>query len=382
MNIFKLEEYLAKYEFSAKYLLCCSDAESFHMSEIIGMASSQQMDLWQNLRLGYTEAPGLPALREKVAQELYPGLEPDNILTFAGAEEGIFCALNAIVDSSDHVIVLTPCYQSLLEIPKAKGAEVTEVEVKKENNWRIELHFIRGAIKPNTKCIIINFPHNPTGQVIEEDELKELIEICETKGIWLFSDEVYRLLGAPNKTWASPAACLYDKALSLGVMSKAFGMAGLRIGWIACQDKATLKKIEQMKHYTSICNSAPSEILTLIALHNKDAILERNNKIIADNLKLLDEFFIEYRHLFEWVRPQGGCVGFVKYKGSGSIETFCDRLVNKQNVLLMPACIYDYASNYFRIGFGRKNMPECLDQLKEFLRMESAVVGGDQFAAT
>lgn len=371
MNIFKLEEYLAKYEFSAKYLLCCSDAESFAMSEIIGMAGLQESDLWNNLRLGYTEAPGLPALRETVAHELYHEIESDNILMFAGAEEGIFCALNAIVESADHVIVLTPCYQSLLEIPKSKGADITEIQLKEENDWRIDLQSIQRTIKPNTKCIIINFPHNPTGQVIEEGELQALIEICEQSGIWLFSDEVYRLLGKPHKPWASPAACLYDKALSVSVMSKAFGMAGLRIGWIACQDKAILKKIEQMKHYISICNSAPSEILTLIALRNKDAILERNNKIVADNLKLLDQLFIEYSYLFEWVRPQGGCVGFVKYKGVGSIESFCEKLVNTQNVLLMPASIYDYASNHFRIGFGRKNMPECLDQLKEFLRHEN-----------
>jgi aspartate/methionine/tyrosine aminotransferase len=371
MNIFKLEEYLSNYEFSAKYLLCCSDAESFSMSEIIGMSSTDERDLWTNLHLGYTQAPGLPVLRQTVAHELYPGLESDHILMFAGAEEGIFCALNAIVDPSDHVIVLTPCYQSLLEIPKSKGAEVTEIALKEDNDWRIECRAIVGAIKPNTKCIIINFPHNPTGQVIEEDDLKTLIEICESNGIWLFSDEVYRLLGAPNKPWASPAACLYDKALSLGVMSKAFGLAGLRIGWIACQDKAILKKIEQMKHYTSICNSAPSEILALIALRNKDVILQRNNQILAANLKLLDQFFIEYSHLFDWVRPQGGCVGFVEYKGTGSIESFCDRLVIKHNVLLMPASIYDYASNHWRIGFGRKNMPQCLDQLKEFLRHEN-----------
>jgi aspartate/methionine/tyrosine aminotransferase len=230
MNVFKLEEYLVKYEFSAKYLLCCSDAESFAMYEIIGMAGPQERDLWNNLRLGYTEAPGLPALRKTVAQGLYPGLDAGNILMFAGAEEGIFCALNVLIELKDHVIVLTPCYQSLLEIPKSKGADITEIQLKEENDWRIDLCAIGDAIKPNTKCIVINFPHNPTGQVIEEEELKRLIEICESNGIWLFSDEVYRLLGKPNRVWASPAACLYNKALSLGVMSKAFGMAGLRIG--------------------------------------------------------------------------------------------------------------------------------------------------------
>lgn len=370
MNIFKLEEYLAKYEFSSKYLLCCSDAESFSMSEIIDMALPEDKKLWEELTLKYTEPYGHPMLKKQIAH-LYAGLLDENVLCFAGAEEGIFCALSVLIQPQDHVIAITPCYQSLLEIPKSKGAYISEIQLKEENKWRIDLNAIQNAIKPNTKCIVINFPHNPTGQVIEEDELKGLIDICEARGIWLFSDEVYRLLGAPNKPWASPAACNYDKALSLGVMSKAFGMAGLRIGWIACKDKEIIHKMKLMKDYLSICNSAPSEILSIIVLNNKDKILQRNNKIVADNLKLIDQFFVEYSHLFEWVRPQGGCVGFVKYKGDDSIESFCERLVSKQNVLLMPASIYDYNSKHFRIGFGRKNLPECLEQLKEFLHHEN-----------
>ena len=367
MKVFKLEEYLVKYEFSAKYLLCCSDAESFSMSEILDMSNPQQRDAWERLHLGYTETPGSYDLRKIVAAELYPGLGADNILMFAGAEEGIFCALHAIIEPSDHAIVLTPCYQSLFEIPKMKGANITQIPLEEANDWRIDLNRIQKAIKPNTKCIVINFPHNPTGQVIESDELQGIIDICAPRGIWLFSDEVYRLLGTTKKPWASPAACVYDKALSLGVMSKAFGMGGLRIGWLACQDKVLLKKIEQVKHYTSICNSAPSEMLSIIALTNKDRILERNNRIIDDNLKLLDQFLVEYSHLFGWVRPKGGCIGFVKYKGIESIDSFCEQLVNKRNVLLMPASIYECQTSHFRIGFGRRNMPKCLDQLKEFL---------------
>ncbi len=367
INTFKLEEYLARHEFSAKYLLCCSDSESFLMSEILSMASPEELKLWDNLRLSYTEASGSPALRKTISNELYKGLDEDNILMFAGAEEGIFCTLHALIEDGDHVIVITPCYQSLLEIPKLKGADISEIELKEENDWHIELDVIKNAIQPNTKYIIINFPHNPTGKVIEEDELKGLIDICESKNIWLFSDEVYRLLGSPNESWAQPAAELYSKALSLGVMSKAFGMPGLRIGWIACQDKAILKKIENLKYYTSICNSAPAEVLSLISLRNKDKILERNNKIVSDNLKILDQFFTEYNHLFQWVRPQGGCVGFVKYKGPEVIDSFCKRLVQEKRVLLMPASIYNHDSNHFRIGFGRKNMPECLDKMKEFL---------------
>ncbi|HJK86387.1 MAG TPA: aminotransferase class I/II-fold pyridoxal phosphate-dependent enzyme [Candidatus Megaira endosymbiont of Nemacystus decipiens] len=371
MNIFKLEDYLAKYEFSAKYLMCCSDSESFTMSEVLDMANDEEKNLWNNLRLSYTETLGLPPLRASVIQNVYNGLESENILMFAGAEEGIFCTLYTLIESKDHVIVLTPCYQSLLEIPKLKGASVTEIELKEKNAWRPCLNTIKEAIKPNTKCVIINFPHNPTGQVIQEDELKSLIDICESKGIWLFSDEVYRLLGTPNSFWAPPVACLYGRGVSLGVMSKAFGMPGLRVGWIACQDKMMLKKIEYMKHYTSICNSAPAEVLSLIALRNKNKILQRNNKIVTKNLKLLDRFFTEYKHLFEWVRPQGGCVGFVNYKRNESVDLFCKRLVNKQSLLLLPASVYSYSGNYFRVGFGRKNMPHCLDLLKEFLHHDN-----------
>jgi len=368
INIFKLEEYLTRYEFSAPYLLCCSDAESFGMEEILSLASPNEKALWDNLRLGYTEVTGLPSLREQIAESLYPGLSGKNILCFAGAEDGIFCALHALCEPGDHVIVLTPCYQSLKEIPKMNGAEITEIELREEDQWRIDIASLKKAIKDNTRCIVVNFPHNPTGRVITEEELKELIELCRTHDLWLFSDEVYRLLGAPKGGFAPPAAALYSKALSLGVMSKAFGMAGLRIGWIACPDKKMLKKMEYVKHYTSICNSAPSEILGLIALTNQSAILARNNKIVAENLSLLDQFIDEHNDLFDWVRPQGGCVGFVKYKAQESIEDFCERLMQKKGVLLMPASIYDYKSNHFRIGFGRKNMPQALDRLKEFLR--------------
>lgn len=371
VNVFKLEEYLGKYEFLAKYLLCCSDAESFSMSEVLDMANAQEKELWNNVRLGYTEILGLPALRKMVATQLYPGLNEEHILMFAGAEEGIFCGLHALLEAGDHVIVLTPSYQSLLEVPKLRGVKVTQIELKPENEWRIDLNVIEQAITQKTKCIVINFPHNPTGQVIEEDELKSLVSLCRNRGIVLFSDEVYRLLGHPKNAWSSPAACVYEKAVSLGVMSKAFGMAGLRVGWIACQDKTMPKRIEQMKHYTSICNSAPAEILSLIALRNNAAILERNNQIVQTNLQLLDRFFNQgYEHLFEWVRPQGGCVGFVKYKGAESIDLLCQRLVAQQNVLLMPASMYNYNHNYFRIGFGRKNMPESLDQFKKFLKNE------------
>ena len=363
INAFKLKEYLSLHTFTVPHILCCSDAESFGTHEIIEMASPADKDLWNNLRLGYTDSKGMPVLRQQIRDALYPTLTADNVLCFAGAEEGIFCALQTVCTAGDHVIVLTPCYQSLLEIPKHAGCTVTAVELREENDWRIDIGAIKAAVQPNTKCVVINFPHNPTGQVITQSELDALIDVCDHHGLWLFSDEVYRLLGEPSEPWAAPAATIYSKALSLSAMSKAYGMAGLRIGWIACQDVAVLTKIEQMKRYTSNCNSAHAEILSLIALKNSDSILARNNAIAAGNLALLDTFFDMHKDLFSWVRPQGGCVGFVKYNSPEPISDFCDRLIKERGVLLAPAPVYDTPTNHFRVGFGRKTMPDALREL-------------------
>jgi aspartate/methionine/tyrosine aminotransferase len=279
--------------------------------------------------------------------------------------------LLTLCTAQDHVIVLTPCYQSLSEIPKFVGCSLTTIDLKEENDWRIDITAIKAAIKPNTKLVVINFPHNPTGQIITSRELSELIQLLDEHGIWLFSDEVYYLLGSKKAELAKPAATLYKKAISLGVLSKAYGMPGLRVGWVACQDQDMLQRITKTKHYTSLCNSGPSEIISLIALRNQDTVLKRNNDIVAHNLSLLDTFFKKYSHTFSWVRPQGGCTGLVKYHDAESIDVLCDRLIKQAHILLLPGSVYGVESNHFRIGFGRKNMPEALAEFEKFLKNES-----------
>lgn len=364
---FKLEEYYAKYEFTTKYMLSSSDAQSWSLDQLLSMALPDEKDLWDKQWLGYTEPKGLPLLREIIATQLYPGLSANNIICFSGAQEGIFCSLFSLCTPQDHVIVLTPCYQSLMEIPAFVGCVVTALELTEEHEWRIDIDAIKNAIKPNTKCVVINFPHNPTGQVIRFKEMRQLIILLDYHDIWLFSDEVYYLLGHPKEGWIPPAACLYQKGISLGVMSKSFGMPGLRIGWIACQNEEVLQKIVQARYYTTICNSGPAEILSFIALRNKDVILERNNNIVASNLALLDTFFEKYANLFSWVRPQAACTGFVKYKNEESVDDFCQRVANQVDTLLLPGSVYSMKSNHFRIGFGRENMPEALAQLERFI---------------
>lgn len=367
MNKFKLENYLSKYEFKAPYLLCCSDPESMSMGELLSMASDFELEQWKNLRLGYTEVKGAPLLRKSIAKMLYHTLDENNISCFSGAEEGIFCALNVLAKKEDHVIVLTPAYQSFFEIPIAQGVSVTKIALREDNDWKIDIDEIKNAINKNTKLLIINFPHNPTGQIIDKNELEELIKLCKKNDLWLFSDEVYHLLGNDECNFSWPVADLYEKGFSLGVTSKAFGLAGLRIGWIASSDQKMLKKMEGIRHYTSISSGAPSEILAQIAINNKNNIIKRNNNIINTNLLYLDKFLEKNKELFSWVKPKGGCTGFIKYYGPRGMDDFCYDLVKKTGVLLLPGSIYEMREKYFRIGFGRKNFKECLLRLEDYI---------------
>jgi aspartate/methionine/tyrosine aminotransferase len=370
LPIFQLEEFLGEWEFKAPYMFCGSDAESWSMSEILSLSDQEGLKLWNELRLGYTEVPGLPALREEIAL-LYDRCSAKNILCLAGAEEGIFCTAKALLTGKDHAIVIKPCYQSLEALARDNAGQITVIELAEEDGWELDLTKVKAAIRANTKMLFINYPHNPTGARLTDSKLTELVEILRHHQIILFSDEVYRMLGSGGANDCEPGiASIYELGISLGVMSKAFGLAGLRVGWLAAQDVQLLKKIEQIKHYTSICNSAPSEILSLIALRAKDKILQRNNVIVAANLELIDAFIARHDTLFSWVKPKGGCVGFVRYLGADGVDHFCAQLLDDKGVLVLPGRVYDWHQSNFRVGFGRKNMPDSLSRMEAFVSGE------------
>ncbi|SMC57826.1 aminotransferase class I/II-fold pyridoxal phosphate-dependent enzyme [Kibdelosporangium aridum] len=364
---FRLETYFSKWEFAARYHLTASDAESMKLPELLALASDENRARWDSLHLGYTETWGMPALREAIA-DTYSDVSPDQVLCFAGAEEGIYLAMRTLLRPSDHVIVITPNYQAAETIPLSI-CDVTGVALRPEDDWALDLDAVVGAIRPNTRMISVNFPNNPTGAVPAEAVWLRLTQICDERGITLFGDEVYRGLG----TAALPqAADISPNAMSLNVMSKAYGLPGLRIGWIACRDRSVLERLERAKHYTTICNSAPSEILALIALEARDRILVRNRSIIAENIPLFDEFFTRFADLFEWAPPQGGCVCYPRYLGSDGVETMCTELVEQEGVLLLPASIYASAltetpTDRFRVGVGRKSPEAALERWATWL---------------
>lgn len=363
---FKLEEFWKKYEFSTPYLLCPSDAETWSLNEILALAEPDSKQLWHHLQLGYTEVPGLPPLREEIAK-LYSALDRDHILTFAGAEEAIYCAMRTLLTPDDHVIVVKPCYQSLETLPRVMGAQVSAITLDPKQKWQLCFEDVKKAFRSNTKLVILNYPHNPTGTVLDRKTFDAIIELARKHGSYIFCDEMYRLLEIEEANRLPAIADVYEKGISHFGMTKSFGLAGLRIAWLGCQDKALLEDFASYKLYTSICNSAPSEVIALMALRVKEQILERNRQIIKDNLNILDCFFERHSDSVSWVRPQSGTIAFPQLLLPIPIQQFTDQLVERKGVLIMPGDAFDFPGNFFRIGFGRKNMPEILERFEQFL---------------
>ena len=365
INDFKLEVFFGKYEFTAPYLLTQSDCESMEIADLLRYEPDAAEKLMHS-RLGYTEVAGDPELRSLVAG-LYEKIKEDGILMHTGAQEAIFAYMNVMLDKGDHMICMFPAYQSLYEIANAEGCEVSPWNLKHaEHGWSIDFDELETLIRPNTKLIAVNTPNNPTGYTFSEEELKHLCSIAEKHGIYIFADEVYRGLDRDGvkKPWV---ADLYDKAVSLGVMSKAYGLAGLRIGWVATQDKMILDKMTRFKHYLSICNSGPSEILAAVALKHSDELLRRSLEIIRGNLSIADDFFAKYEHLFKNNPPMAGPIAFHQIKIEEPIDAFCEDLVQKSGVLLLPAGIYGYKGPFFRMGYGRKSFETCLKVFEQYL---------------
>jgi aspartate/methionine/tyrosine aminotransferase len=367
---FALEVFFSKWEFAAKYHLTASDAESLSLKELLALASPADRERFEGLHLGYTQTFGAPTLREAIAAT-YDSIAAKDVLCFAGAEEAIYIAMQVLLTPDDHCIVITPNYQAAETLPLAICA-VSGVPLDEDNGWSLDVDRIKAALRPNTKLISVNFPNNPTGAIASKAAFAELVQLCRSRGVWLFNDEVYRLVERSPELRLPQVVDCYERGVSLNVMSKSYGLPGLRIGWLACRDPAVLLQFERYKHFLSICNSAPSEVLAEIALKARETILDRNRGIVQKNIGMLNEFFAEFPTLFDWREPDGSCVAFVRYKGADGVENFTRELVEEVGVLLLPSSVYrselgPVPQDRFRIGFGRSAMDIGLSVMREWL---------------
>jgi aspartate/methionine/tyrosine aminotransferase len=371
---FRIEQYFGKYEFTAKYLLSSSDAESRTIQELLDLEPGAHEGFLKHW-CGYTESPGAPALRE-VISGMYRGIAPEDVLVLAATEEGIFVLYHALLSPGDHVIVETPCYESALEVARSTGAQVSEWRRRSEDRWAHDLCALEKLLQPNTKIIYINTPHNPTGLLMSRSVFEKVIELAASRGVIVFCDEVYRELEHDPDS-RLPAACeVYERAVSLSSMSKTYGLPGLRLGWLASKDADILHHCLEFKYYTSICSSAPSEFLSALALRHREVLIQRNREIVLRNLPQLDAFVRQRSNLFEWAKPNASPIGFVRYKSNRDVFSFCEEVIQKAGVLLLPGTVYD-EPRHIRFGYGRKNMPVALAQLGAYLDSHVDFKGDD-----
>ncbi|MEQ8359457.1 MAG: aminotransferase class I/II-fold pyridoxal phosphate-dependent enzyme [Cytophagales bacterium] len=364
LSPFKLERYFDKYEFSAPYLLSSSDCEPLQLNELLELTDDQTREEWHNLKLGYTESKGDPAFRSEISK-LYSTISPDDLLVLV-PEEGIFIAMNVLLEKGDHVITTFPGYQSLYQVAKDIGCEVSRWEPNLDLEFKID--DLRQLVNDRTKLIVINFPHNPTGATITKAELDEIVELARERGITIFSDEMYRFMEYDVNGRLPSVSDLNDNSVSLFGLSKTFGLPGLRMGWLTTKNKEFMEDFVTFKDYTTICNNAPGEKLGTIALQNKETIIKRSLSIIHHNLSLIEDFAALNKDWFIWKTPKAGSIAFPELRIKGSVMEFCQDLVKKKGVMLLPHDVYDFSRNHVRVGFGRESLPTVLRVFESYCR--------------
>jgi aspartate/methionine/tyrosine aminotransferase len=286
------------------------------MTDLVGGAGPELQARWRDLQLGYTDSDGLPELRVEIAG-MYENVDAGEVLV-AAPEELIFLAMNALLSEGDHVVCTFPGYQSLYEVARAIGGEVSLWEPAEEpDRWHFDPNELERLLRPATKLVVWNFPHNPTGALPTADDHARMLDIVAEAGVWVFSDEMYRLLEPPGTAPLVAAVDRYHRSVSLSGMSKSFSLAGLRIGWVATHDVELLRHMKRLKDYTTICSSAPSEVLALMGLRSREAILAKNRERVCRNIELATDCFRRHQGLLSWVPPQGGTVCFPRLTEAG-----------------------------------------------------------------
>ncbi len=368
---FAIEAYFARHEFTAPFILCASDCETLTVGELLALAGPDGAfaSRLHGLRLGYTESQGAPALREAIA-ETYEDVAPDEVLFLAAPEEGIFVLMHALLEPGDEAVVLMPAYNSLRYLADhicGPGRVKSWWLTPTEGGWELDLAQLASLITPRTRLLVVNFPHNPTGYLPDKETFAGLLELAGRHDLWLFCDEMYRGLELEPAGRLPSAIDRAERVLVLGGLSKAYGLPGLRAGWLVSRDEAVRERLLNWKFYTTICSPGPTELLSLAALQAGEALLERCRAIVVENVATSSAFFARWPELFNWRPPQAGSIALVECRGF-SAASHCARAVEEAGVLLLPGDYFDIGDQFMRWGLGRANFAACLAPYERFLQ--------------
>lgn len=348
---FKVEEWMNKYETGAKYNIAETCTDSISVDELFKITGEDKrtfLDSFCAKRLTYGDIEGNPGFKEGVCS-LYHTIKPENIVTTHGASGANHHIFYSLVSPGDRVISIMPAYQQLYSIPESYGADLKILNLKPENNYLPDLDELKSLTVKGTKLICINNPNNPTGALMDKPLLMDIIDIAKSTGAYVLCDEVYRHL-AQEDGWCESVADLYEKGISVSSMSKVFSMAGVRLGWIATHDMDVVKSCLSHRDYNLISCGMFDEALSAVALKHSDAILERNRKIVRENLCILDKWIKSEKH-FSYIKPMAGTTALVYYGFDIPSYEFCEQLYHKTGAFVTPGDCFEQPHS-MRIGYA------------------------------
>ncbi|MDT8367865.1 MAG: pyridoxal phosphate-dependent aminotransferase [Longimicrobiales bacterium] len=370
---FHLERYFADFEFETPVLFGASDCETTSVGALLDLDPAAR-ERFEALPLSYTHSEGGREVRRAIAASYPARVGEDDILVHAAGVEVVTTLMLAALDPGDRVLVQAPCYQALRTAPEVAGAVVDRLETHPADGWRVTAEAVRAALTPRTRLVVLNSPHNPTGRVIEPSELAAIADLCAECGIRLFVDEAYRGTRFSGPIDEPSAVELGEHVAVLGLLSKGYGLPGLRLGWLVCRDRELRAAVERVKDYTTICAPAPSEFLAELAIRHRGVLLGRTRERLTTHLADLRELLEARADLFEWVAPDAGPITLpvvrpeaMKALGTAGDREVAERLRTEAGVLVIPGALFDAPAPSLRIGYGRANFGDGLQRFGEWL---------------
>ncbi len=369
---FAVEEWMNAWEVGAKYNIAETCVDSISMNELFELTGEDKTEFLNRLcarRLSYGDIEGLPEFRKGVCG-LYKTLNIENIVPTHGASGANHHVFYSLISPGDRVVSIMPTYQQLYSIPESYGADVQILHLSKENNYLPDLEKLRRLVTPETKMICINNPNNPTGALMSEQILREIVEIARSADAWILCDEVYRHLSQEDG-WCPSIVDLYEKGISVSSMSKVFSLAGLRLGWIATHDMSVVKSCLSHRDYNLVSCGVFDEMLAAEALKHRDKLLERSRKIVRENLQILGDWVGSEPHV-SYVKPQAGTTALVYYDLDISSYEFCEEMYKKTGAFVTPGDCFEVPHS-MRIGYayGKQDLIDGLKAISEYIAMKT-----------
>ena len=369
---FAVEEWMNAWEVGAKYNIAETCVDSISMNELFELTGEDKTEFLNRLcarRLSYGDIEGLPEFRKGVCG-LYKTLNIENIVPTHGASGANHHVFYSLISPGDRVVSIMPTYQQLYSIPESYGADVQILHLSKENNYLPDLEKLRRLVTPETKMICINNPNNPTGALMSEQILREIVEIARSADAWILCDEVYRHLSQEDG-WCPSIVDLYEKGISVSSMSKVFSLAGLRLGWIATHDMSVVKSCLSHRDYNLVSCGVFDEMLAAAALKHRDKLLERSRKIVRENLQILDDWVSSEPHV-SYVKPKAGTTALVYYDLDIPSYEFCEEMYKKTGAFVTPGDCFEVPHS-MRIGYayGKQDLIDGLKAISEYIAMKT-----------